>query len=213
MMDAEQISTVEGKKPVVFVSDAMVFEQATVVSGKETVVFGLEATQIVAHTVVEGIIAIVPAAKTAVEGIKIIVSTVKAAVEETNSTASFLGRASFFLEAAAIIPQTGVCMIPMGTRISLNAVHGTETMVFGIKADAREIDTGPIGAETALQAAFHPQRIREEPVRRCATAERRCRAGASAPATDVALRPLHGSSRANGVSFICPHQSMNPRNL
>jgi hypothetical protein len=82
----------------------------------------------------------------------------------------------FSLESAVFIPPTGARVSAMGTRIALIAVRNMERVAMPIKTSAYTIDTGPIGAETALSAAFHAQRIRRPPVGRRATAARRGRA-------------------------------------
>jgi hypothetical protein len=82
----------------------------------------------------------------------------------------------------------------MGTRIALIAVRNMERVMAHFKTDACAIDTGPIGVETALSTAFHPQRIRSQPVGRRMTAARRRSATASAPAIDVVPWLMHDAS-------------------
>ena len=168
-------------------------------------VFVLGTAEFAAESVAEGSRTRASAARAGVEAKDVMVFDREPAVEEKKTwldemkkTAFFPGSAAFSLETAVMIPSSGISRMEMGTRISLIAVHNTERAVFVIKIDAPEINTGPISAETDLHAAFRPQRVREEPVGRCATAVRRCNAIASARAFD-APRSLHGSPGAKGV--------------
>jgi hypothetical protein len=177
----EKNTASEGKKTVVFATEFMMFDQETMVSGKNTLDIVLETTGFATETTVEETPTMVSAARSGAIRKNAVVFASETAVEEKKfgcceqkNPVFFPEYIGFCLESAVCIPPTGARVSAMGTRIAMIAVRNLGRVMAHFKTDACAIDTGPIGAKTALSTAFHPQRIRVQPVARCATAARRC---------------------------------------